>query len=159
VALLILCEPTSHSTNIYISRSTSRCEVFGTFLHFIRRLLPPSGNDTSALAEGNTRGFCKRTDAYKRMTALYVSFIFPGVFTVYCCPLFTVYCLLLSTVYCLLFTVYWCPLFAQNSSRRCKHHTPSTFAKLPAGFLMQKYGIFQVCLVSVFRSKDCSLQK
>ena len=101
MALLILCEPTSHSTNIYISRSTSRCEVFGTFLHFIRRLLPPSGNDTSALAEGNTRGFCKRTDAYKRMTALYVSFIFPGVFTVYCCPLFTVYCLLFTDVRCL----------------------------------------------------------
>jgi len=55
VAVLILCETTSHSTNIYTSRSTSR-GVFDTFLYFIRRLLPPSGNDTSDLSEQATRG-------------------------------------------------------------------------------------------------------
>jgi len=56
VALVILCETTSHSTNIHTYLFTSRCKAFYTFLYFIRRLLPPSGNDASDPSEQATRG-------------------------------------------------------------------------------------------------------
>jgi hypothetical protein len=126
LARLILCETTSYSTNIYTSLSTSRFEVFYTFLYFIRPLLPPSGNwHFRLLGAGITRGFSKRTDDDKWMSGLYLSFIFLLVLTVV-------------------------PLFAPISRRRCKHDTPIMFTKLPAGFRMQNCGTFQISLVSVF---------
>jgi hypothetical protein len=56
VAVMMLCETTSHSTDIYISLSMSRCKLFYTLLYFIGRLLPPSRNDTSDPSEQATRG-------------------------------------------------------------------------------------------------------
>jgi hypothetical protein len=85
VALLILCETTSHSTNIYTSLSTSRCEVFYIFSYFIRRLLPPSGNDTSDPSEQATRGASLNARIIINEWMSYICFIFLRVLTVVPC--------------------------------------------------------------------------